>query len=243
MNPMEHTTRLLPGPSGGATVTARGRAPARAEQRHDLPSTIGPSSHRRAVSEARSAKVEAPGPPEVFELTCGLDRYAHLAPVEGVEAAIEASRSCFPALCGHEIVASSLATPPGSAVPGLPPASPPAPAGVSAVSGPETPPVVPPTGGPTDCPVFRDDAVPLGPFDTEPLDLFPVVAMRGDGSPRDPSEIGACSTAWMLSALTAAGVVLGAHDRHLAGLLAEDGWSIVQTVAGWVTRANPAYDP
>jgi hypothetical protein len=36
--------------------------------------------------------------------------------------------------------------------------------------------------------------------------------------------------------------VLGEHDHFVIGLLADDGWSTVQVIAGWIARAhlNPA---
>lgn len=54
-------------------------------------------------------------PVEVFELTSGLTGRTHLVPVTAVEEAITNDRSWFQALCGLQVVAASLASPPGAA--------------------------------------------------------------------------------------------------------------------------------
>jgi hypothetical protein len=82
--------------------------------------------------------------------------------------------------------------------------------------------------------------VPLGPFDDDPFDLLPHVCLRADGQWRGGAEIREQSRAWLSAALTAAGVVLGEHDRRIVDLIAEDGWPTVQVVAGWITRASVA---
>lgn len=87
-------------------------------------------------------------------------------------------------------------------------------------------------------PVYECDALSLGPFEDEPMQMWRLVEYRADGSERPGDEIVACSTAWMLAALDAAGVELGEFDRVVAAVLAEEGWSLVQVVAGWVARAN-----
>lgn len=62
------------------------------------------------------------------------------------------------------------------------------------------------------------------------------------GTPAEPlrrgEEVTDSSETWLLGALDAAGVVLGEYDRTAARLLAEDGWTTVQVVAGWIVRAH-----
>jgi hypothetical protein len=48
---------------------------------------------------------------------------------------------------------------------------------------------------------------------------------------------------WLTGVLGEADVALGAADREIAGLLAEDGWSVAQVVAGWVRRASGPVPP
>ncbi|MCH6165162.1 hypothetical protein [Pseudonocardia alaniniphila] len=89
--------------------------------------------------------------------------------------------------------------------------------------------------------LFERDAVRLGPFDTDPVDLLPHVCLRADGSWRNGEEIRAYSAAWLIGALAIAGVKLGEQDRAVVALIADDGWPTVQVVAGWVTRAWQAH--
>src|SRR3954467_12777900 len=84
----------------------------------------------------------------------------------------------------------------------------------------------------------RREAVPIGPFSTEPMDLMAVLCKRPDGSWRSGDEIRNGSRAWLNGALSAAGVALGEHDHAMIELLAGDGWATVQVVAGWITRAH-----
>jgi hypothetical protein len=87
---------------------------------------------------------------------------------------------------------------------------------------------------------YRDDAVPRGPFDDEPFDLQALACMRPDGSWRSGGYVRVFLGEWLTGALTAAGVSLGEYDRVAVGLLAEDGWTTVQVVAGWIARAAQA---
>ena len=87
-------------------------------------------------------------------------------------------------------------------------------------------------------PPYSREAVSVGPFTDEPLDLLSVLCELPDGSWRTGDEIRAGSRKWLTEALSSAGVVLGEHDRFVVGLLADDGWSTVQVVAGWIARAH-----
>lgn len=51
---------------------------------------------------------------DYFDLTCGIDRRAHLVSVTEVETAIESDRGWFAAICGLRVVASSMAAPHGA---------------------------------------------------------------------------------------------------------------------------------
>jgi hypothetical protein len=91
-------------------------------------------------------------------------------------------------------------------------------------------------------PSYRREAVAVGPFTDEPLDLLPVLCELPDGSWRTGDEIRAGSREWLTAALYSTGVALGDHDRFVIGLLAEDGWPTVQVVAGWIARAHRSED-
>lgn len=88
--------------------------------------------------------------------------------------------------------------------------------------------------------VYRAGAVPLGPFDEEPFDLQPVATLLPDGSWRSGDDVRVFLGAWLGGALTAAGVELGDYDRVAVGLIAADGWTTVQVIAGWIARAAQA---
>lgn len=77
------------------------------------------------------------------------------------------------------------------------------------------------------------DAVPSGPFHTEPFDLGRVLATDGSGD-----EVVRRSERWLVGVLDDAEVELGAADRQIAALIAADGWSVAQVVGGWVRRAG-----
>lgn len=85
---------------------------------------------------------------------------------------------------------------------------------------------------------YRRDAVPLGPFDVEPFDLKEPASRLPDGSWREGDDLGVFLAEWLVGALTTAGVALGDYDHVAVGLIAEDGWTTVQVVAGWVARAG-----
>ena len=85
---------------------------------------------------------------------------------------------------------------------------------------------------------YRREAVSVGPFAVEPMELGALLFERPDGSRRTGDEIRAAARAWLTSALDEAGVVLGEHDHAIVTLFADDGWSIVQVVAGWIARAG-----
>lgn len=95
-----------------------------------------------------------------------------------------------------------------------------------------------PSGWP--CPPYSRDAVSLGPFADEPFDLQPLLAYAPPptGSWRPGAETRWCGAHWLTGALQAAGVRLGTYDRVAVGLLADDGWTTVQVVAGWIARAH-----
>ncbi|MGH3564657.1 MAG: hypothetical protein ACRDRH_01210 [Pseudonocardia sp.] len=95
-----------------------------------------------------------------------------------------------------------------------------------------------PSAGP-----YQHDAVPLGPFEVEPFDLQGQACLLPDGSWRSGDDIRVFLGAWLVGALTTAGVALGDYDRVAVGLIAEDGWTTVQVVAGWVARAGQGPDP
>lgn len=80
--------------------------------------------------------------------------------------------------------------------------------------------------------------MPIGPFSTGPMDLMAVLCKQPDGSWRSGDEIRNGSRAWLTGALDAAGVTLGEHDHLMIEVLAGDGWSTVQVIAGWIARAR-----
>lgn len=85
---------------------------------------------------------------------------------------------------------------------------------------------------------YRRDAIPVGPFESEPFELMSIVL----GTPEEPmpsgEQVTARSGAWLSGALDFADVNLGEYDRTAVRLLAEDGWATVQIVAGWIVRAH-----
>lgn len=87
-------------------------------------------------------------------------------------------------------------------------------------------------------PCYRLDAVPIGPFENEPFDLMRMLLACPDTDGRAGDEARTRSEAWLTGALGAARVVLGVYDEVVVRLLAEEGWTTVQVVAGWLARAN-----
>ena len=88
-------------------------------------------------------------------------------------------------------------------------------------------------------PSYRREAVAVGPFTDEPLDLLPVLCRAAGWLVADwRRDQGRIARVAYCSAEFAAGVALGDHDRFVIGLLADDGWSTVQVVAGWIARAH-----
>ncbi|MEJ2865093.1 hypothetical protein [Actinomycetospora flava] len=81
--------------------------------------------------------------------------------------------------------------------------------------------------------MIEREAVPSGPFQTEPFDLG---RLLGAGAAGD--EVVRRSERWLVGVLGEAEVELGAADREIAALLAADGWSVAQVVGGWVRRAG-----
>jgi len=67
---------------------------------------------------------------------------------------------------------------------------------------------------------------------------MPILCELPNGEWRTGDEIRTGSREWLTGALNAAKVALGDYDRAVIGLLAEDGWSTVQVVAGWIARAH-----
>lgn len=65
-----------------------------------------------------------------------------------------------------------------------------------------------------------------------------ILLTGSDGSDRPGDEVRTGSEAWLTGALAAAGVALGSYDQVVIRLLAEDGWTTVQVVAGWIARAH-----
>lgn len=86
-------------------------------------------------------------------------------------------------------------------------------------------------------------AVPAGPFDGQPADLFPTVGFTPDGTARAGDQVTDATAAWLASVLDFAGVDLGAFDREVLRLIADEGWPTAQAVAGWVLRARPTSTP
>lgn len=85
---------------------------------------------------------------------------------------------------------------------------------------------------------YRRDAIPVGPFENEPFELMSIVLGGPDEPLRSGDLVTDGSETWLIGALEAAGVVLGEYDRTAVRLLAEDGWTTVQVVAGWIARAH-----
>lgn len=88
-------------------------------------------------------------------------------------------------------------------------------------------------------PVDSLPVVEAGPFVSEPVELGRLLS---DGFRDDVSggEIEQRTAVWLHRLLTEAGVALGSADCEIVGVLAAEGWSVVQVVAGWVKRANAA---
>lgn len=84
--------------------------------------------------------------------------------------------------------------------------------------------------------VYDRDAVPLGPFDAEPLELWQLLGGTiGTSGP----DMRAGAAAWLLGALEGAGVDVRAFDRGAVRLLIGDaGIPEAQIVAGWIVRAE-----
>lgn len=62
------------------------------------------------VWEARSTE-------SVLEMTCGIDRQAHLIAQVDLEQGVAAARGWFMSICGRRVFSSSLASPPGARCP------------------------------------------------------------------------------------------------------------------------------
>lgn len=80
------------------------------------------------------------------------------------------------------------------------------------------------------------EAVPPGPFDREPVDLGRVLT-EGFSSEVDGDEVVRRCERWLAEVLDDADVTRGAFDAEVVALLAADGWSVAQVIAGWVRRA------
>jgi hypothetical protein len=99
----------------------------------------------------------------------------------------------------------------------------------------------PPPIGATDELSYDRDAIPLGPFAEEPLDLWHLISHRPSGAWRSGDDIRATSAAWLLGALYAAGVDVTSYDIARTRLLFEDCETpAIQAIAGWIARARPA---
>lgn len=99
---------------------------------------------------------------------------------------------------------------------------------------------LPPVGA-TDDLSYDRDAVPLGPFAEEPLDLWHLISQRPGGAWRSGNDIRAAAAAWLLGALYAAGVDVTSYDIARTRLLFEDCETpAIQTIAGWLVRARAA---
>lgn len=82
----------------------------------------------------------------------------------------------------------------------------------------------------------RSETVAAGPFEREPMDLGRLLS-EGFSSDVDGDEVVRRCERWLASVLDDADVVRGRFDAEVVGLLAADGWSVAQVVAGWVRRA------
>jgi hypothetical protein len=65
------------------------------------------------VRGAQSGHHRATRRPELVELTCALDGNSHLVGLDVFAAAARSQNGVFPAVCGHEVMAVSMSTPPG----------------------------------------------------------------------------------------------------------------------------------
>lgn len=79
--------------------------------------------------------------------------------------------------------------------------------------------------------------VPPGPFESEPTDLGRILS-EGFSAAIDGDEVVRRCEHWLTAVLEDAGVRCGAFDVEVVALLAADGWSVAQVVAGWVRRAD-----
>lgn len=79
--------------------------------------------------------------------------------------------------------------------------------------------------------------VPPGPFECEPTDLGRVLSDGFSPAVAGDEVVKRCER-WLIEVLDEADVAIGAFDAEVAALLAADGWSVAQVVAGWVRRAS-----
>ena len=88
--------------------------------------------------------------------------------------------------------------------------------------------------------VYQRDAVPLGPFHREPLDLWHLIGQRPTGLWLSGDEIRGVASGWLFGALCCAGVQVNPYDRACTRFLFEDCEApAMQAVAGWIARARP----
>jgi hypothetical protein len=78
--------------------------------------------------------------------------------------------------------------------------------------------------------------VPSGPFESEPVDLGRVLSDGFSPAVAGDEVVRRCER-WLTEVLDEADVAVGSFDAEVAALLAADGWSVAQVVAGWVRRA------
>ncbi len=81
-----------------------------------------------------------------------------------------------------------------------------------------------------------DAEVPPGPFESEPVELGRVLSDGFSPSVAGDEVVRRCER-WLTEVLDEADVTVGSFDAEVAALLAADGWSVAQVVAGWVRRA------
>lgn len=84
--------------------------------------------------------------------------------------------------------------------------------------------------------------VPVGPFEREPVELGRVLS-EGFSTTVEGDEVVRRCERWLTGVLDEAAVQQGAFDAEIITLLAGDGWSVAQVVAGWVRRAAAVEDP
>lgn len=80
------------------------------------------------------------------------------------------------------------------------------------------------------------DRVHAGPFEREPFELGRLLS-EGFSPIVDGEEVVRRCERWLAGVLDDADVHRGAFDADVIVLLAGDGWSVAQVVAGWVRRA------